>query len=52
MKCYAESSRIASAVLPGSRDVFCYFDNDQKVRAAFDARRLMQRLDAEQDQFC
>jgi uncharacterized protein YecE (DUF72 family) len=27
-----------------SRDVFCYFDNDQKVRAPFDARRLMERL--------
>ena len=35
-----------------SRDVFCYFDNDQKVRAPFDARRLMQRLYAEQDQLC
>ncbi len=28
-----------------SRDVFCYFDNDQKVRAPFDAQRLMERLD-------
>jgi uncharacterized protein YecE (DUF72 family) len=28
-----------------SRDVYCYFDNDQKVRAPFDARRLMARLD-------
>lgn len=27
-----------------SRDVFCYFDNDQKVRAPFDAQRLMERL--------
>lgn len=27
-----------------SRDVFCYFDNDQKVRAPFDAQRLMRRL--------
>jgi uncharacterized protein YecE (DUF72 family) len=26
------------------RDVFCYFDNDQKVRAPFDAQRLMERL--------
>jgi uncharacterized protein YecE (DUF72 family) len=24
-----------------SRDLFCYFDNDQKVRAPFDAQRLM-----------
>lgn len=28
-----------------SRDVFCYFDNDQKVRAPFDAQHLMMRLD-------
>jgi uncharacterized protein YecE (DUF72 family) len=28
-----------------SRDVFCYFDNDQKVRAPFDAQRLMERLE-------
>jgi len=27
-----------------SRDVYCYFDNDVKVRAPFDARRLMQKL--------
>jgi uncharacterized protein YecE (DUF72 family) len=27
------------------RDVFCYFDNDQKVRAPFDALRLMERLE-------
>ena len=28
----------------GSRDVFCYFDNDVKVRAPFDADTLMQKL--------
>lgn len=27
-----------------SREVYCYFDNDQKVRAPFDARRLTERL--------
>jgi len=27
-----------------SRDVFCYFDNDLKVRAPFDARRLTEKL--------
>ena len=27
-----------------SRDVYCYFDNDVKVRAPFDADRLMQNL--------
>lgn len=28
-----------------SREVFCYFDNDVKVRAPFDARRLLERFD-------
>jgi uncharacterized protein YecE (DUF72 family) len=27
-----------------SRDVYCYFDNDMKVKAPFDARRLIARL--------
>lgn len=27
-----------------SRDVFCYFDNDMKVQAPFDAKRLMEEL--------
>jgi uncharacterized protein YecE (DUF72 family) len=27
-----------------SRDVYCYFDNDIKVKAPFDARRLMEKL--------
>lgn len=27
-----------------SRDVYCYFDNDLKVRAPFDARRLIEKL--------
>jgi uncharacterized protein YecE (DUF72 family) len=30
-----------------SRDVFCYFDNDVKVKAPFDARKLMRRLGME-----
>jgi uncharacterized protein YecE (DUF72 family) len=32
--------------LPGcnGRDVFVYFDNDEKTKAPFDARRLMERL--------
>jgi uncharacterized protein YecE (DUF72 family) len=29
----------------GGRDVYCYFDNDIKVRAPFDAKRLMELLD-------
>lgn len=28
-----------------SREVFCYFDNDIKVRAPYDARNLLQRFD-------
>ena len=42
----ADARRITAASPPrrSSRSVFCYFDNDQKVRAPFDARRLMERL--------
>lgn len=29
----------------GARDVYCYFDNDIKVRAPYDARHLLERLD-------
>lgn len=28
-----------------SRDVYCYFDNDIKVRAPYDARQLLERFD-------
>ena len=41
-------ARVVSPVPPpaaASRDVYCYFDNDIKVRAPFDARRLMALLD-------
>ncbi len=34
-------------VEPARHDVFAYFDNDQKTRAPFDARRLMERLHLE-----
>ncbi|WP_269509917.1 DUF72 domain-containing protein [Burkholderia sp. IMCC1007] len=30
-----------------TRDVYCYFDNDVKTRAPFDALRLMERLDVD-----
>ncbi|WP_083615496.1 DUF72 domain-containing protein [Paraburkholderia sp. SOS3] len=30
-----------------TRDVFCYFDNDTKTQAPFDAQRLMERLGVE-----
>ena len=33
-----------SAPKKASRDIFCYFDNDIKVHAPFDARKLMARL--------
>ncbi len=41
-----EACRISSRRAPPSKpcDVFCYFDNDVKVRAPYDARRLMQKL--------
>jgi uncharacterized protein YecE (DUF72 family) len=29
--------------------VFCYFDNDIKVRAPFDARHLLERLHLDKD---
>jgi uncharacterized protein YecE (DUF72 family) len=32
-----------------SRDVYCYFDNDVKVKAPFDARRLIEKLRIEDD---
>ncbi|MBP5969128.1 DUF72 domain-containing protein [Pseudomonas iridis] len=32
-----------------SREVFCYFDNDIKVRAPYDARNLLQRFDLDRD---
>ncbi|TWG88411.1 uncharacterized protein YecE (DUF72 family) [Cupriavidus gilardii J11] len=42
----ADARRIAPthARKAARRDVYCYFDNDQKVKAPFDAQRLMERL--------
>lgn len=42
-----DDARLASGVSPKRRprrDVFCYFDNDIKVHAPFDAQRLADRL--------
>ena len=42
-----DDAHTASAAAPpkrARRDVYCYFDNDIKVRAPFDARRLMEKL--------
>jgi uncharacterized protein YecE (DUF72 family) len=41
-------ARLISSHAPArvaQRDVYCYFDNDIKVRAPFDAKRLMELLD-------
>ncbi|MES2127333.1 MAG: DUF72 domain-containing protein [Pseudomonadota bacterium] len=43
-----DDARLVSGKAPprrASRDVFCYFDNDIKVRAPFDARTLIGMLD-------
>lgn len=41
-----DAHRIAGTAAPQmSRDVYCYFDNDIKVKAPFDARRLIDTLD-------
>jgi uncharacterized protein YecE (DUF72 family) len=43
-----EDAHLVSSKAPAqrkSRDVFCYFDNDVKVRAPFDARRLIEKLE-------
>ena len=45
-----QDAHLISTTLPASRktrDVYCYFDNDIKVKAPFDARKLLQRLDRE-----
>jgi uncharacterized protein YecE (DUF72 family) len=44
----AEARLIAPHLRPPTRarrDVYCYFDNDAKTHAPFDAQRLMERLD-------
>jgi uncharacterized protein YecE (DUF72 family) len=45
-----EDARLIADLVPPhrkTRDVFCYFDNDAKVKAPFDARKLIRRLDLE-----
>lgn len=44
----SDAVRVPDAPAPPrrkSRDVYCYFDNDMKVKAPFDALRLMEMLD-------
>jgi uncharacterized protein YecE (DUF72 family) len=47
-----EDAQLIAPELPGPhrkhRDVFCYFDNDIKVKAPFDARKLLRHLGLEQ----
>src|SRR5258706_14690873 len=42
----ADARKISSAKPPASRsrEIYCYFDNNVKVRAPFDADRLIQKL--------
>jgi len=41
----ADARRIGEAARQSAgRDIYCYFDNDQKVRAPFDAARLQNRI--------
>jgi len=45
----AGARKIAKDLAPPprrSRDVYCYFDNDMKVHAPFDARKLIAKLEA------
>jgi uncharacterized protein YecE (DUF72 family) len=43
-----DARRAGDAARPvKTRDIYCYFDNDVKVRAPFDADRLMQKLGLE-----
>ena len=45
-----DANRIGKTAAPaGHRDVYCYFDNDYKVRAPFDAQTLMRKLDVKWD---
>jgi uncharacterized protein YecE (DUF72 family) len=41
-----DAVRISSCRPPrcAARDIYCYFDNDAKVKAPFDAQRLMEKL--------
>lgn len=42
----ADAARVSSRPAPAAtaREIYCYFDNDVKVRAPFDAQALMNRL--------
>lgn len=40
----AQLAGVRKDAVKGAKDVYCYFDNDLKVRAPFDARDLLERL--------
>jgi len=43
----ADARHASTAAAPGMpRDVYCYFDNDAKVKAPFDALNLIKKLGA------
>ena len=47
-----DDAQLISATKPQprkARAVYCYFDNDVKVRAPYDARQLLRRLGLEED---
>nr|WP_314485611.1 DUF72 domain-containing protein [uncultured Pseudomonas sp.] len=52
IECWAEGGQAEDAHLivqgpppkRATRDVYCYFDNDQKVHAPYDARRLLEKM--------
>jgi uncharacterized protein YecE (DUF72 family) len=56
IKAWSQGSQAEDAVLISekkpatlkTRDVYCYFDNDIKVKAPFDARKLLRRLGLEE----
>ena len=56
IKAWSQGSQPQDAVLISeskpaarkSRDIYCYFDNDIKVKAPFDARKLLRRLGLEE----
>jgi len=56
IEAWSQGSQAADAVLISeqkpavrkTRDVYCYFDNDIKVKAPFDARKLLRRLGIEE----
>jgi uncharacterized protein YecE (DUF72 family) len=45
----ADARKVCDGLKPAprkARDVFCYFDNDMKVHAPFDAKKLIQKVEA------